>query len=235
MRLPERKKVRMRHNRIWTLEKMTMKIPLRYQMTEYDCGPTSLLNAMSFLFDREQLPPDLVRSIMVYSLDSFNNEGGAGKGGTSRMAMMFLSHYLEEYGKAGRLPVAAEYISRENVTVGSSSRINSVLRRGGAAVVRLFFDEEHYVLFTGDRDDRICLFDPYFCDLAETGLDPVIDGRITVDEDHPCEYNRIVSYDVFNHETCDIYSLGEMKGREAVLLFNKDKMLPEEGQVEYFI
>ena len=26
-----------------------MKNPLRYQMTEYDCGPTSLLNALSYL------------------------------------------------------------------------------------------------------------------------------------------------------------------------------------------
>ena len=28
-----------------------MKQPLRYQITEYDCGPTSLLNAVSFLFN----------------------------------------------------------------------------------------------------------------------------------------------------------------------------------------
>ena len=45
-----------------------MKVPLRYQMTEYDCGPTSLLNAMSFLFEREELPPELVRNIMLYSM-----------------------------------------------------------------------------------------------------------------------------------------------------------------------
>ena len=34
-----------------------MKNPLRYQMTEYDCGPTSMLNAMSYLFPREAIPP----------------------------------------------------------------------------------------------------------------------------------------------------------------------------------
>lgn len=27
--------------------------PLRYQMTEYDCGPTSMLNAVSYLFRRD--------------------------------------------------------------------------------------------------------------------------------------------------------------------------------------
>ena len=55
-----------------------MKVPLRYQMTEYDCGPTSLLNAMSFLFEREELPPELVRNIMLYSLDSYGADGCSG-------------------------------------------------------------------------------------------------------------------------------------------------------------
>lgn len=30
-----------------------MKTPLHYQMTEYDCGPISMMNAIIFLFDRE--------------------------------------------------------------------------------------------------------------------------------------------------------------------------------------
>ena len=39
-----------------------MNNPLRYQMTEYDCGPTSMLNAVSYLFPREEIPPEIVRS-----------------------------------------------------------------------------------------------------------------------------------------------------------------------------
>ena len=34
-----------------------MKNPLHYQLSEYDCGPTSMHNAMSFLFEREEIPP----------------------------------------------------------------------------------------------------------------------------------------------------------------------------------
>ena len=37
-----------------------MNNPLRYQMTEYDCGPTSMLNAVSYLFRREEIPPEIV-------------------------------------------------------------------------------------------------------------------------------------------------------------------------------
>lgn len=36
-----------------------MNNPLRYQITEYDCGPTSVLNGISALFPREVIPPDI--------------------------------------------------------------------------------------------------------------------------------------------------------------------------------
>ena len=42
-----------------------MKNPLRYQVSEYDCGPTSLLNAVSFLFEREEIQPEILRNIML--------------------------------------------------------------------------------------------------------------------------------------------------------------------------
>ena len=33
-----------------------MKVPLRYQNTEYDCGTTSFVNALAYLYDREDIP-----------------------------------------------------------------------------------------------------------------------------------------------------------------------------------
>lgn len=81
-----------------------MKNPLRYQMTEYDCGPTSLLNAVNFLFEREQIPPELVRSVMLFCLDCFGADGAAGKCGTSCMAMQFLCSWLEASAGRGICP-----------------------------------------------------------------------------------------------------------------------------------
>ena len=43
-----------------------MKNLLNYQSTEFDCGPVSLLNAFRYLFEREELPPDLAKFIMLY-------------------------------------------------------------------------------------------------------------------------------------------------------------------------
>ena len=40
-----------------------MKNPLHYQFSEYDCGPTTMQNAISFLFEREEIPPEILRNI----------------------------------------------------------------------------------------------------------------------------------------------------------------------------
>ena len=128
-----------------------MKIPLRYQVSEYDCGPTSLLNALNYLFQREEISPELIRNIMLYSLDCYGSGGAPGKRGTSRMAMMFLSNWLDALVDA--------------------------LHRNGVAVVRLYLDGEHYVLLTGEKEGRVYLFDPYYLPdgLAETEIENTTD------------------------------------------------------------
>ena len=83
-----------------------MKTPLHYQMTEYDCGPISMMNAIIFLFDREQIPPDLIRNIMLYCLDGYGAEGAPGRSGTTRAAMMFLSNFLGSFGRTGQLDLS---------------------------------------------------------------------------------------------------------------------------------
>lgn len=40
-----------------------MKVPLRFQITEFDCGSVSLLNVFSYLFDREDIPALLVKEV----------------------------------------------------------------------------------------------------------------------------------------------------------------------------
>lgn len=52
-----------------------MKNPLHYQISEYDCGPTSMLNGISYLFEREEIPAELIRNIMIYALDCYGNDG----------------------------------------------------------------------------------------------------------------------------------------------------------------
>lgn len=205
-----------------------MKNPLHYQLSEYDCGPTSMLNAMSYLFEREELSPDIIRNIMLYSLDCYGADGGTGKMGTSCMAMMFLSNWLNGYGRIGQLPVSSRHLSGEEVHLGRDGLVRDALARGGVAVIRLNLEGEHYVLFTGQRGGDILLFDPY------RRLEPFEQADIRIVTDHPCEYNRIVPAHYFEAEDVP-YSLGAPEGREAVLLFNERTKLTEERTVEYFI
>ena len=92
-----------------------MKNPLHYQFSEYDCGPTSMQNAISFLFEREEIPPEVLRNIMLYCLDCYNSEGVPGKSGTSCAAMMFLSNWLNSMGDLGILAVKSRYLSGKEV------------------------------------------------------------------------------------------------------------------------
>ncbi|MBD5464808.1 MAG: peptidase C39 [Lachnospiraceae bacterium] len=206
-----------------------MKNPLHYQISEYDCGPTAMLNAISFLFEREEISPVVIRNIMLYCLDCYNGEGIMGKNGTSRAAMMFLSNWLNEFGKIGQLSVSSSYLSGKSVWVGKESLIYDALRRGGVVIVRVFFECDHYVLLTGIKEEKILMFDPYYVEeeFAEPGILQV--------NDQPFWYNRIVNEEYFNRETIELYALGPVENREAIILFNEKTKKTAERTIEYFI
>ena len=85
-----------------------MKIPLKYQSSEYDCVPTTFLNALSFLFDRKDIPPEVIKAIMLYSLDTFNSFGEVGKGGTSGFAIEFICEWLNSYKETNGFNIECE-------------------------------------------------------------------------------------------------------------------------------
>ena len=209
-----------------------MKIPLRYQMSEYDCGPTALLNAVSYLFPRQEVPPEIIRSVMLYTLDCYGMDGAPCKAGTSRMAMMYLANWLEGFSRATQFPLTCQYLAGRAVHIGTHSHINDALVRGGVAVVRLFYEVEHYALLTGTSKDHIYLFDLYY--LAEAEPEFVRAG-IGVTCAHPHSYNRIVPFDCFNRETREIYALGAVENREAVVLFDVRTRRTADDTIEYFI
>lgn len=206
-----------------------MKNPLQYQRTEYDCGPTSLLNAIGFLFPREEIPPDILRYVMMYTLDSYSSKGEAYKNGTSRMAMLFLSNWFEQYAKATGFPLISEYLSGDQVHLGEYSRITEALRQGGTAVVRLLYGCEHYVTLTGFSQGSIALFDPYY------RLRPFKQKGITLVKGKPYSANRRVEKEIFEKEAPSCYSLGPVGLREAVLFFNSSTRKTPERTIEYFL
>ena len=73
-----------------------MKVPLRYQNTEYDCGTTSFVNALAYLYDREDVPVELLKAVYKYTLDVEGKDGIEGTCGTSIQHAKLLAKYFSE-------------------------------------------------------------------------------------------------------------------------------------------
>lgn len=205
-----------------------MKNPLAYQSTEYDCGPTSMLNAVNYLFHRKDISPDVIKSIMLYSLDSYNKKGEAYKSGTTGMAMMFLSNWLNQFGKVKKWPIEAEVLQGEEIQISQNSKIAVCLGQGGVVVARVMLGCWHYVLLTGIDKEYVYLFDPYY------RIKPFTDEGIIMVKDQPTRMNRKVKHHILNGEGSGHYELGKKEGRECVLLYNTTTRITMEN-IEYFI
>lgn len=213
-----------------------MKNILNYQSSEYDCGPVSLTNAIRYLFDREEIYPDIIKYIMLYCLDSYNDKGESGKFGTSASAMMFLSNWLSQFGKMKNFPIACEFLAGEDVFLSQTSKIVVALQQGGAVVLRLFLDGGHYVLLTGIEGDNIYLFDPYYVEPDDPELDTeFLEEGITFVIDQPKRANRMISMQRLNRQTKGFYEMGPYDIREAVIVFNRESQLSPEKTIDYFI
>lgn len=213
-----------------------MKNLLNYQSSEYDCGPVSLTNAIRYLFDREIIYPDIIKYIMLYCLDSYNDQGESGKFGTSASAMMFLSNWLNQFGQMKSFPISCEFLSGEDVFISQTNKIVAALQQGGVVILRLFLDIGHYVLLTGIEGDNIHLFDPYYVELDDPDLDSeFLSEGITFIADQPKRANRIVSMQRLNQQTKGFYEMGPFETREALIMFNRDTQLSPEKTIDYFI
>jgi hypothetical protein len=207
-----------------------MKTQLSYQVSEYDCGPTTLLNAIRYLFEREEILPELIKTISIYTLDSYNNDGETGKNGTSCMAMMFISSWLNQFGKTKRFPIYTEFLQDENVWLHQNSKIIECIQQGGAVILCVWLgSSKHYVLLTAIDTDDVCLFDPY--DWEE----PIDNVTIKLVKGYPKKMNRKVKMDIINGDNEGFYELGSEQGREAMLLYNINTRSTPEKSIEYFI
>ena len=204
-----------------------MRTPLIYQMTCYDCGPTTLVNALRFLYEREELDPELLATIYARTLDDFNEAGEAGKLGTSHQAIRHVARYLNMYGSGTGFPVAAEIWSGEDALIAPGSKAFRALEeygaggggrddRGAAAaspsvaiVARIWHGENgHYTLLTGVEDGRVLAFDPYLEDAGEGLANGTVDGdRVRLVAGRPLVANRSVDPVAFHSDVKANYAL----------------------------
>lgn len=196
-----------------------MKNLLNYQTCEYDCGPVSLLNGIRYLFDREEVYPDIVKFIMLYCMDTYNEHGELCKRGTSGAAIHYISNWLNHFAETRHFPIHCEYLSGAPVVIRPGSSICAALEKGGAVVLKLLLECPHYVLLTGLEDDRVLLFDPYY----EEEDDVDFDEEYRTEEIRflyhcPKKANRSVAVSRVNSTGTDYYQMGPLECREAVIM-----------------
>ena len=139
-----------------------MYIPLHYQVSEYDCVPTSFVNAISYLFERDEIPPMVISHIYLYSLDTVGRDARFGIGGTSKYAVRLLGHWLSSY-KMKQFSVNTEFLEEEAVHLNEGSRIYTCLEEGGIALCNMLLNkgEPHYLMIVKIEDGWVYCFDPY--------------------------------------------------------------------------
>lgn len=192
-----------------------MRIPLRFQITEFDCGTVTLQNAISYLFDRKEIPAEIIRAISLYTLDCYNNKGNLGSGGTSKEAMEMMTHWITDYTNTHHFNITANHYLTNDVTL---KVMKDTTDHNGCVVLKTYLDGGHYVLVTDITDKYVYIWDPYYLDEDYYKYD----DNIKIVLDKPFKYNRIVNIDRFLSEQNDDLALGTIEKRECVC-FKKNK------------
>ena len=189
-----------------------MKVPLRYQNTEYDCGTTSFINALAYLYDREEVPVELLKAVYRYTLDVESEDGIIGKGGTSRNHAEKLARYFVRYANDNKnFNINCIVLSKDKVNL---NEMKNVVDNDGVIIARCWQTVEHYVLITKIDDNFAYIFDPYY--LEEDYYCNDEDVAIVLHETFT--HNRIVKIErLFNEENKD-FSLLREQDREVILI-----------------
>lgn len=139
-----------------------MYIPLHYQVSEYDCVPTAMVNAVSYLFHRKEIPPMVIRHIYLYCMDTVSRDARFGIGGTSKLAVRLLGNWLSAY-KMKKFSVTTQFLDRKRVSLETNGQIHTCLEQGGVVLCNMLLSakEEHYIMITAIEDQWVYCFDSY--------------------------------------------------------------------------
>lgn len=138
-----------------------MRVPFRVQASNYDCVPTTILNALSYLFDRSEIPPLAVQRVYLYCLDSVSGDRHFGHG-TTEFAVRLLAEWFGNF-KTKKFSSCWRYLSGDEVHLAQKNPIATALNTGG--VVPLCVTDGgkgwHYILALQMDRDWLYAYDPY--------------------------------------------------------------------------
>lgn len=190
-----------------------METPFRMQVSEYDCVPTTFINAISFLFDRKKIPADVVKHVYLYSLDTVDGLGKTGHGGTTWEAIQLVGTWLKNRRHSKKFPINTEYIWGENVHLGHGNKIVRCLNKGGVVLCNICLDQcWHYILALKADKHFIYFFDTY---------PPKVNPNAEVEllETNYFEPNLRISRTWLDGNYDHPYRFGKVENRECLLMW----------------
>lgn len=183
-----------------------MKTPLSFQITEYDCGPTSLLNALRYLYNRQEIPVEIIKEIYKDTWDKDYH-------GTSREAIKKLSERINVIIENKILNIHSSYLTKDSINVDV---MRNCLDNDGVIIYRTYQTVEHYSIITKISKRYVYVFDPYYVSASYFSGDKEVKNYFN----HPFTFNRRVTLKRLSSEKKENFALGPIEGRE-VLLLNK--------------
>jgi hypothetical protein len=142
-------------------KKIASKIgPLRYQMSESDCVPTTIVNAMMFLLQR-RIHPRLLSLIWHISVET---KGGSGWVSSRLLSdalnIWFTDAHLDKNEK-GSLPLKSKIIEGDAAHLERNNGLMRALNAGGVCCLTMH-EGRHYALLLATEQDQYLLFDPWW-------------------------------------------------------------------------
>jgi len=198
---------------------MLMKSPLNYQVTEYDCGTTSLINAISYVFNREEIPAKLIHAAETYTLDNFGKKGGENEGGTSVISLEFIQHWITQFSDFERFPIKVKLFEKEEAIL-QLDKANKLFNENGCILATMWLmHDAHYVIITNIDKHFAYIFDPYF-------IEPkyfLKSKNIKVINNMPFSYNRKVKLTQLFLDNKEDYSLIKDNEYQELMIIERKK------------
>lgn len=188
-----------------------MKTPLKFQISEFDCGTVSLMNAIAFLYEREEIPAIILKKIHKYTLDSYDESGNEGQGGTSKKSVDKLCKWTSEYCKHSDFEFHCTHLQGGDITL---DKLKKTLNNNGCILMRTHLTDEHYVIITKMNNKSVYIFDPYFLPKEYYKNEK----SIKIVYNKPFTHNRKITLNRLLLEENKDLALGEIKSRECVLI-----------------
>ena len=132
--------------------------PLRYQVTNEDCVPVTLINALLFL-SRQRLHPKLVRLIWTIGIDQSNYKTGWVASYLLADLLKSWSEYASKDDQKNKpMRIKSQVITDESVNLEKDGLLMKCLDSGGVACITIG-NGDHYAALLGYENGDFIGFD----------------------------------------------------------------------------